>query len=308
MKKRLLRCAAMGLIAALLLSGCAPIVGEAPRNFTVYATFYPIYALTEMIVDGAPDLELHCLVQPQDDCLRSYALSDWDLYLLAYSADAVIAAGQGLEGYSDALESLAESSVPLIEVMYGIELYQGNEIDEDSHFSGDNPHAYLSIDGAIEIARRIAAMLSMVNEVNADVFERNFARTQEKLEDLKLRVQEQTKDCAGIKAAVLNEALFYVAQGCGLEIVTWFERESGTMLYGTSMDECLNRLRESSAQMVLIEQQAPQALQTALEEAGYAVARLDILSTRGEADGMQGYFEAMEENARAIAQAVRMNE
>ena len=73
-----------------------------------------------------------------------------------------------------------------------------------------------------------------------------------------------------------------------------------------TMEECLERLRESGAQLALIEQQAPAALETALEDAGYAVARLDTLSTRSETeDGIEGYLDAMMENAKAVAEACR---
>lgn len=308
MRKRLLSIVAIGLAAMLSLSGCAPIVEDAPQNLSIYATFYPIYALAGMVLQDVPGIELHCLVQPQDGCLRSYELSDWDIYLLGYSADAILAAGNGLEGDSDTLQKMAESSVPLVEVMYGMELYLNDraEADEDSHFSGENPHVYLSIDGGIDIVQRIAASMDVLSAENADLFNQNADQAQEKLEALKQQMQTETADCHGVKAAILNETLFYVAQDCGLEIAAWFERESGTMLYGTTMEECLERLRVSGAQLALIEQQAPTALETALEDAGYAVARLDTLSTRSETeDGIEGYLDAMMENAKAVAEACR---
>ena len=95
------------LLTAIVLSACHPLVEEeGPEELVVYATFYPIYALSERIFDGIPSMELHCLVQPQDGCLRNYELSDWDLYLLAYSADAVIEGGRGLESFSSTLTAM----------------------------------------------------------------------------------------------------------------------------------------------------------------------------------------------------------
>ena len=94
------------LLMALMLSGCRPLVADAPKQLEVYATFYPICALADAVAQGVPDMALHCLVQPQDGCLRSYALSDWDIYMLT-SADAVIA-GMGPRGYLAALREVAE--------------------------------------------------------------------------------------------------------------------------------------------------------------------------------------------------------
>jgi len=59
------------------------------------------------------------------------------------------------------------------------------------------------------------------------------------------------------------------------------------------------------AKVVLIEKQAPKALIDALEAEGFAVAKIDILSTCRETDGSDGYFEAQRANARAVANACR---
>ena len=40
------RTAAMILVALMLLTGCSPIVEQQKENTSVYATFYPLYALT----------------------------------------------------------------------------------------------------------------------------------------------------------------------------------------------------------------------------------------------------------------------
>ena len=62
-------------------------------------------------------------------------------------------------------------------------------------------------------------------------------------------------------------------------------------------------LEQSGAKVVLIERQAPKPFVDELEAAGFAVAQLDVLSTLGETDGAQGYFDALRENARAVAEA-----
>ena len=51
--------AAMLLIVALALAGCHSLVDSPPETLEVYATFYPIYALTEALTllpaAGVPD-------------------------------------------------------------------------------------------------------------------------------------------------------------------------------------------------------------------------------------------------------------
>ena len=94
----------LALLLTLLLvsiSGCVRLVPESESvdEISIYASFYPLYALTELIVRDVPGIQAHCLVQPQDGCLRSYALSDWDLYLLVSAPDVVVIGGRGLESY-----------------------------------------------------------------------------------------------------------------------------------------------------------------------------------------------------------------
>lgn len=294
------------LTIALFLAGCAPLVGNTAKNTTVYTTFYPIYALTEMVADGAENLELHCMVQPQDDCLRSYEISDWDLYMLAYSADALLAAGNGLEGFSDSLQQIGETSLPVAEVMYGFDLYQmGKTGDEESHFEGENPHLYMSVNGAEAIIENIAAAMMLFDEQNAALYEENLSMAHEKLHVLKETIKKETEVCENIPSAVLNETFFYTAQECGLLISNWYQRESGEMLYGDNLENCLKALEENGIRLVLIEKQAPSALVAALQDAGYTVAQLDTMSTLAEVDGAKGYMQVLESNARIVAEACR---
>ena len=72
-----------------------------PETRRLCATFYPFYALTALLVDGRPDAALSCLVQPQDGCLRDYALSDWDLYHAGRRQTLVVAGGRGLESFEE---------------------------------------------------------------------------------------------------------------------------------------------------------------------------------------------------------------
>ena len=75
-----------------------------------------------------------------------------------------------------------------------------------------------------------------------------------------------------------------------------------------SLAACLETLRSGGAKVVLIEKQAPQALCEALEGAGYAVARMDILSTRRANEGAEGYFEAQRANAATLKEAIAAGE
>lgn len=295
------------LLLALLLSGCRPLVEDVPETLTVYATFYPIYALTEPLTEGVPDLSLHCLAQPQDGCLRSYALSDWDIYLLA-SADAVIAGGRGLEAFESTLFGLGENGPAVSAVLYNLELINSSReshggSEGESHLDGPNPHLYMSIDGAKAIVESAAAMLQTFDPRYAQTYADNAGSAIERLDALKQETHEIAGDLAGERVILMNEALAYVAEDYGLEVAGQFDRESGVALYDSELEECLTLLDGFDARVVLIEAQAPASLVRALEGAGYAVGLIDILFTRTAADGFEGYVQAQINNARAIRRA-----
>ena len=294
------------IAAALTLTGCQPLIPADTEEVAVYATFYPIYALSSAVMEGIPNLSLRCLIQPQDGCLRSYKLSDWDMRLLS-SARAVIMGGRGLESFEGTLFGIGEAGPAMVAALYNLELYNAStshESDEGaSHLSGSNPHLYMSPDGAKQMIESIAASMLELDPEFSDAYAQNVARAEARLDDLWAQMQAVAGDVAGNPVVLMNEALIYVVQDYGLKIADWVDRESGSALYDDALSKCIDRLKGTEARVILIERQAPQSFVAALEDAGFAVARIDILSTHRENEGFDGYLQAQLENAGALRNA-----
>ena len=302
-------CAALMCLCLLaaMLAGCGAAPMEAAtEEISVYATFYPIYAIAAMITEGVPELHLNCLVQPQDGCLRSYALSDWDAALLR-SADAVLAGGQGLERFSTTLRLLGEEDAAVSELLYNMELIEraaeNTDADSESHWLDANPHIYMSTSGAAEIAGRIAQSMIVLDPRYEELYLQNLERAEERLATLKAETDELVGEFAGEKVAVLNEALIYLADEYGLDAALCWDRDSGESMDEVALNDLLSAFAEADIQVVLIEKQAPQRLLENLRSAGIAVAALDVLSTRRAAEGYEGYFAAQRSNAAAVRAA-----
>lgn len=294
--------------AALALCACAPVAEDAgPEPERIYATFYPIYALSSLALKDIPAVELKCLVAPQDGCLRSYALSDRDAYLLKYSADAVIAGGRGLESFESTLYALGDDGPAVVTVLNNRELYnQGDQSEsgeDTSHLSGENPHLYMSVDGAKEMVEAIALYMSELDPDYEGRYMENLDAATARLDALKAEMASLAAGAAGGRAILINEALIYLARELNLTVAGQFDRESGEPLAGADLENCLKELSGMDARVVLIEKQAPKALVDALTDAGYIVTKIDILSTGREDMGADGYFTAQLENARAIGRA-----
>lgn len=296
--------AGLVVFLALALAGCRPLVTEDEKPLNVYATFYPIYALADALMEDVPNAALHCLVQPQDGCLRAYGLSDWDAYLLA-SADAVVCGGRGLEGFESLLFQWGENGPAVFAALYNLDLYEGKAAfdREDSHLDGPNPHLYMSVPGAKAMLESISGALMSLDPRYAEIYSTNLEHASAALNQLSEDMREAVGNIESQPVALMNEALIYTANDLGLQVAAWIERESGETLSGDALEDCLEQLDASGAKVVLIERQAPASLTDALEKAGYAVARLDVLSTHKESDGFDGYIEAQKNNARAIGRA-----
>lgn len=306
MKSKSVKLAALMTSFALLICGCSPIVAPEPESLRIYASFYPIYALSEMIVREVPNLELHCLVQPQDGCLRNYALSDWDLYLLSYSADGILLGGRGLESFADGFAKVEESGWAVAEVLSGLELFAGDPEQEDeafAHWSGENPHLYLSLDGAEVILKNISTAMSLMDPRYEAEYAHNLKDALSEITVLRKEIQPVVQMSTGRRTAILNEALEYVAQDYDLEIAARIPRESGENVAASELPQYLEILREQRIELVLVELQAPLPLINALESAGFIIAKIDILSTHQESEGAQGYLDAMRFNAQSIQKA-----
>lgn len=292
---------------ALSLAGCAPEIEQIEETEQIYASFYPIYALSGLVLEDISGVRLKCLVQPQDDCLRLYDLSDWDASVLAYDADAVIIGGNGLESFENALYTFGDGGPAVITATYGLSLFNDDGeagIDGDTgHLSDANPHLYMSITGARSMLGVIAEALEELYPDKAGEIAANAQRAGGELAALRDEAKAICAETEGGKVILMNEALIYPALEYGLTVAYRYDRESGTTLYGTNLEDAVAAFDETGAKVILIEKQAPTELVRALEDAGYTVALIDIMSAYSNSDGAEAYIETQRANAQAIADA-----
>jgi len=307
MKKRLL---ALICVALLLLGGCAPDMEAIKEQDQIYASFFPIYALAGMIIEDIPDISLKCLVQPQDDCMRLYDLSDWDASVLAYDADVVIIGGMGLESFESALYTFGDVGPAIISAMYGLNLFNSDgssSIDGNTgHLADPNPYLYMSVPGARRMINVIAPALAALYPEHAAEISSGLEETDNELAILEAETSEICVNAKGGKVIIMNEALIYVALDYGLSVEYRYDRESGTTLYGASLDEALTHFAATDAEVILIEKQAPAELTRALKEAGYTVVLIDTMNSYPSGAAPDLYMDIQRDNARAVAEAFEL--
>ena len=253
-----------------------------------------------------PGIELKCLVQPQDDCLRLYELSDWDISILGYDADVVVIGGNGLENFENTLYTFGNSQPAIIVSGYSLDLYQNSDTintnDNTSHLYGQNPHAYMSVTCAKDMIKTINASFIELYPDKEEALDNSFKKASEQLAILENHIEEVRKYTVGKNVILMNETLVYTASDFGLNVEYQYDRESGTTLYGDSLDYAINEFKKTNANVILIEKQAPAELCDALTAEGFNVVKVDIMSSYRTTDDCD-YISVQTTNADAILKA-----
>ena len=263
--------------------------------------------LSDLVIgENVPGMKLHLLIQPQDGCMRSYNLSDWDAYM-AMNADAVILIGNGFEAFESALMGLEENGPSVISASSSLVLDStGYSENEESHLNGANPWLFLSVSGAYDLTEAIAANMIALDPDYEEIYIKNLNEAYERFEKMKNEIALlREKTDSEMPVALAHEGLGYIANDFGLNVVAQIDRESGAYPEDGELKNMLRMLSESGAQAVLIEKQAPNALLRAFEEAGYTIVLIDTLSAGTAQTGGEAYFERMLENACAVSGAIK---
>ena len=302
MKTNFFKSALLALLCAVLFAGCVRIELPVPEPQTVYASFYPIYALAAGVCENVPGLTLSCLTQPQDGCLRSYSLSDWDAALLS-GADMLIMSGRGLENWEETLEG---GALPVLKAAEGLHLLGEEEqmTDESGHFEGTNPWAFLSVQGARGMTAAIAAGMSALDPDYAAIYAENLAAMEKRFDALSADMRSALSGIDLPGMILMQEGLAYFARDIGAVSYIEIEREAGSDMSDIEFADALEKMSASGYSLVLIEKQAPQGLIKALENEGYTVVLIDILTDHSESEGADGYFSAMLRSTQALAAAL----
>lgn len=182
----------MRILIAIIILGLAVMAGiywlmrnqskvtSQEKNLTVAATIFPLADIIQNI--GGERVEVVLLIPP-GVTEHSSQLTPQTLAQLQ-EAKAIFAIGQGLE---DQLVKKIESSqkIPVVTVERGITL---RPFDDST-----DPHYWLTVPNAQQIAKTIAEELSALDPGGADFYQKNLTEYQNQLADLENELQAQVK-------------------------------------------------------------------------------------------------------------------
>lgn len=282
--------AAFVLVVLLLL----PARLWANESLRVVTSFYPVYVAALNVTAGVPGVEVSNLASPHVGCLHDYQLTAGDVRRLA-DADLLLVNGAGMEPF---LGKVAQQSpgVRVVGVSDGIALLD------------DNPHVWVSLEGARRQTDNIAAALAEADPDRADAFRANAAAYNAALTALEERMRTALAPYAGTPIVTFHEAFPYFARDFGLDLAGVIERQPGAEPSARELADTVKLVRQRKVKALFAEPQFPdKSAQVVARETGVRVYSLDPVVTGpsdpGEARG--AYLQAMEKNLEVLQEALR---
>ena len=266
----------------------------ANQSLRVVTSFYPVYIAALNVTAGIPGVEVSNLASPHVGCLHDYQLTAGDVRRLA-DADILLVNGAGMEPF---LGKVAQQSpkVRVVEVSEGIPLLD------------DNPHVWVSLEGARRQTENIAAALAAAAPDRADAFRTNASAYNASLSALEEKMRAALAPYAGTPIVTFHEAFPYFARDFDLDLAGEIEREPGAEPSARELADTVKLVRERKVKALFAEPQFPdQSAQVVARETGVRVYSLDPVVT-GPSDpaaARGAYLRAMEKNLEVLQEALR---
>ena len=266
----------------------------ANQSLRVVTSFYPVYVAVLNVTAGIPGVEVSNLASPHVGCLHDYQLTAGDVRRLA-DADLLLVNGAGMEPF---LGKVAQQSpgVRVVGVSEGIALLD------------DNPHVWVSLEGARRQTENIAAALAAAAPDRADAFRANASAYNASLSALEEKMRAALAPYAGTPIVTFHEAFPYFARDFDLDLAGEIEREPGAEPSARELADTVKLVRERKVKALFAEPQFPdQSAQVVARETGVRVYSLDPVVT-GPTDPEEArgaYLRAMEKNLEVLQEALR---
>ena len=266
----------------------------ADQSLRVVTSFYPVYVAVLNVTAGIPGVEVSNLASPHVGCLHDYQLTAGDVRRLA-DADLLLVNGAGMEPF---LGKVAQQSpcVRVVGVSEGIALLD------------DNPHVWVSLEGARRQTENIAAALAAAAPDRADAFRANASAYSASLSALEEKMRAALAPYAGTPIVTFHEAFPYFARDFDLDLAGEIEREPGAEPSARELADTVKLVRERKVKALFAEPQFPdKSAQVVARETGVRVYSLDPVVTgpTNPEEARGAYLRAMEKNLEVLQEALR---
>lgn len=275
----------------LLCAACAP----KERQPDIVATTMPVYTFATALCEGTP-LQVGQLVNENISCLHDYTLTVKHMKMLENAA-LVIMSGGGLEEF---LEDAIPGDIPVIDASENIHLNHMEETHSHEHHHDSDPHFWLSIDSAEEMATTIYHGLKDKYPMYSDQFDQNLDDLKNEFYKLHEYADTNLSALSQRQIITFHDGFSYMADEFGLTILKSIEEESGNEASAKDLIEICELVNENALPAIFIEKNGSSSSAATIisKETGAKIYALDM-AISGE-----DYFSAMYYNINILKEAL----
>lgn len=271
-----------------LLAGCGGEEAPSQEGELVLATTYPVYYLTDRLLDGVEGVTTDVLVQDQVSCLHDYTLTTAQMKKIE-QAEYLVMNGGHLEHFMEsALEGVPAEKIITARVSEA-HLIPGEDGEAD-------PHYWLSPNLYSQMADSIYTDLVASYPEHETALTANKALLMNEL--LELSFDTTTLSCRDM--ITFHDGFSYFAVACDVSIAAAIEEEEGAEASAQQIQAICDLIREKNIPAIFVEKNgSTNAADIIAAETGVKVYTLDTMM-----DGEKDYITAMKENFRVVKEAL----
>ena len=282
------------LTASILIicTACA----QQENHPNIVATTMPVYTFTQALCDKTP-IHVTQLVQENVSCLHDYTLTVRHMKLLE-SADLLVVSGGGLESF---LDDMLLKQKTVIDAAEQIKFHHAEDLHthEHDHHHEVDPHYWLSIESAKQMALTICQGLINAYPEHSDTFNQNMAKLNAVFADLENYAQEQLSHLKHREIITFHDGFSYMAEAFDLVILKAIEEESGSEASAQELVEICQLVSSRRIPAIFIEKNGSSGAASVISrETGANVYTLDM------AISGSNYFDAMYYNIDTLKEAL----
>lgn len=281
------------ILSLSLLIGC----NGQQENAQVVATTKPVYDFTDFLCQNT-GIQVELLVTENLSCLHDYTLQVRQMRAVE-AAQVVVMNGAGLEEF---LDDALQSKEIIIDASQGITLLCGDhdhEHQHDGHHHGEDPHIWLSVANAKQMAENISQGLIAQFPQHRDTLLENLSALNQKFDALTAYGNDAFSQLKVKELITFHDGFAYFADFWHLHILHSLEEESGSEASAAELKELIALVEDHSLPAIFVEENgSTSASRVVSDETGARIFTLNM------AMGEKDYFESMYQNIDSIKEAL----
>lgn len=283
----------LSVLTVILVSGCTK-KEENNGNIRIVTSFYPIYIMSENIINGAQNVELSNMTDSYAGCIHDYTLKPADMKKIE-TANIFIENGLGLENFNDKLIN-SNNNLDIVNSSANI-----NGLEDEGKLNG---HVWTSLSNYIVQIEEITKKLKEKNPENSEVYQKNSDEYQRKILDLKKKYDDELQGLEGKKAVVLNESFAYLLNDLKMETIEIHTDHEESTISAERLKETINEMKENDINIIIIDKNDNEKnAETLKKETGAKIYKLDSCLT-GNLD-KNSYINSMNENLEVFKKMLK---